>query len=57
MKKEEKKITSKQLLFSHKGFKMSKKIIGLPKIEHKKPNKNDDIYRLSLNLVNQVIII
>ena len=57
MKKEEKKITSKQLLFSHKGFKMSKKIIGLPKIEHKKPNKNDDIYTLSLNLVNQVIII
>ena len=49
MKKDEKKITSKQLLFSHKGFKMSKKLIGLPKIDHKKPNNTDDLYTLSLN--------
>ena len=49
MKKDERNQTSKKLLFSHKNFKRNKKIIGLPKIEHKKSNNTDDTNTLSFN--------
>ena len=49
MKKDERNKTSKKLLFSHKNFKRNKKIIGLPKIEHKKSNNTDDTNTLSFN--------